>query len=807
VSPPTSTDCLTGCAGGGFPFDAHDEGSRSTYDDVYAVYTTGGTSPLTSACDPSDGTESDVPESANCPLANVDIDAAPSSSTITAVSVSAPTLGQSFTITATVTSTGFTPVPGVLTFRADGSTLATHTLSAAECPAAGAVYTCTFTTASISTGGDGDVIDSAGTYSLTASFSGTEELDASTSDAFTLAFSLATPALTVTLPGSGTITVGDSGNIRAVVSGSPANRLDDSPARLRFFNGGTQLADLAVTNLGGSVLGADFSVSSLAAGSYSIIVQYVANSYFSGTTSTAQTLTVNQATPTVALNSITPVQVGNNLALSGSVSGSGIQSPAGGSVSFYLGGTSGTLLGTDSDLSNGVSISVPTGDGQTLATAGTAYANIVARFNGDATNGNVAAATSAAQSVTLTKRNSTVTTANVTAEVGQAVTLSASVSSGSANASPDCSACVQFKYGASLTSATDIGPAQDVVSGQATLANVSTGASTPFSANSSYTIWAVYAGNANVNGNNDSATLQLAAQVSVTASAPASGTVNSAVTLQATVSPTSAPGTIQFKVNGTNFGSAQTLSSGSASISWTPSATGSFSITAAYNSSSSNYLDDPDSNTATITVNPIAVSVVVTANASVTLGSSILLTADLSPNAAPGIVRFFADGVEISGTGGVTADTSDGDTTFSWTPTSVGDGTATISATYTSSSANYASQATSTNDNVTINPAATTIVATAAQTGGAGSTITLTASITSSFGNQANIDGGNVTWTITAGAGTCTGLTSATVTDGIATLTGVTCPAGNNYNVRGTYTGSGNYAGSSDTTDYDLDVN
>src|SRR5690606_33455949 len=141
------------------------------------------------------------------------------------------------------------------------------------------------------------------------------------------------------------------------------------------------------------------------------------------------------------------------------------------------------------------SISVPTGDGQTLATAGTAYANIVARFNGDATNGYVAAATSAAQSVTLTKRNSTVTTANVTAEVGQAVTLSASVSSGSANASPDCSACVQFKYGASLTSATDIGPAQDVVSGQATLANVSTGASTPFSANSSYTIWAVYAGN------------------------------------------------------------------------------------------------------------------------------------------------------------------------------------------------------------------------------------------------------------------------------------------------------------------------
>jgi hypothetical protein len=214
------------------------------------------------------------------------------------------------------------------------------------------------------------------------------------------------------------------------------------------------------------------------------------------------------------------------------------------------------------------------------------------------------------------------------------------------------------------------------------------------------------------------------------------------------------------------------------------------------------------SSSATITVTARVVTVTVSANSSVTLGNSITLTATLSPSAAPGTVRFFADGVEVSGASGVTADTTDGTTTFSWSPTTRGDGVATITATYTSSNTtNYASQPTSTSDDVTINAAGTSIVATATQTGGAGSTITFTANITSGFGTQSDIDGGNVTFTVTAGAGTCTGLATVAVTNGVATLTGVTCPAGNNYNVRGTYTGAGDYAGSADTSDFDLDVN
>jgi hypothetical protein len=88
-----------------------------------------------------------------------------------------------------------------------------------------------------------------------------------------------------------------------------------------------------------------------------------------------------------------------------------------------------------------------------------------------------------------------------------------------------------------------------------------------------------------------------------------------------------------------------------------------------------------------------------------------------------------------------------------------------------------------------------------------GTTVTLSATVSSSLGTANDIDGGTVTWTITGGAGTCTGLSAATVTNGVATLTGVSCPAGNNYNVRGTYTGAGNYAASSDTSDSDLDVN
>jgi hypothetical protein len=276
-----------------------------------------------------------------------------------------------------------------------------------------------------------------------------------------------------------------------------------------------------------------------------------------------------------------------------------------------------------------------------------------------------------------------------------------------------------------------------------------------------------------------------------------------------TLAPTCS-GCITFHVGstgGTQLGTAASVAAdGTASLSNVATGgthaltVGSPTIYAVYNGNAN--VNGSNGNTS-LTVTAIPVTIAVSANASVTLGNSITLTADLSPNAAPGTIRFFADGVEVTGASGVAADTSDGNTTFPWSPNSVGDGTATITATYTSSSNDYASQSSSTSDDITINPAPTTLNAVGADVG---ATVTLTATITSSFGLPANIDGGTVTFTITGGAGACTGLAAATVTNGLATLTGVTCPTGNNYNVRASWTGAGNYAADADTTDSDLDV-
>ncbi|MGE0598870.1 MAG: Ig-like domain repeat protein [Dehalococcoidia bacterium] len=907
----------------GYPFDSRDDTNRSLYDDVHAVFAPG-TSDLKSA------TSADI---------DVDIDPAPSNTTISNVSVTAPNLGDSFDITATVTATGFNPVPGVVTFKAGTTTFGTHTLADSDCTVAGTLHTCTATLTGVTTGGDNDVIDTAGTYILTATFGGSAQLAPSTSADYSLTFSLAPATLTVTLPNSGTITVGTAGNIRAVVSGSPANRLDDSPARLKFFNGATQLADLAVSNLGGNLQGADFSVATLDAGTYSITVQYVGNAYFTGTTSSAQTFTINKVSPAVSMGSITAVAVGSDLTVSASVTCggsacSGVLATTGASVSFYKDSVApGNLLGTDSTISAGgsASITVPTGGTGLLNAAGTAY-SIVANFSG---NTNLNTVTSSAGTVTLTKRNANVAvTSGATAVKGTDITLNATVSASTApatavdiscsgclqfqvnvgtttpnwqnvgsavdvatdgtasitratgtgapefpnvqtysiravyagnagyntatssptNASvtepvptvtvttadvefnssgnavavitppsgedPSCSSCVEFRVGTSFAAGTFVGSGSValVLTEYRASINFGTG-STPIANAGDYTMWARYNGksgvlNAATSGTGANFTVT-PDTVSIVVSANSSVTVDNAITLTATLNPNTAPGTIAFFADGaaiTGAGS-RTVTNGVATFSWTPTAVGTVTISAQYTSTSTNYTSQASSTNDDVIVNPHAVTVTVSRSpSSIALGGgSVTLTATLSPIAAPGTIRFFADGVDVSGA--VTADTSDGVTTYSWTPTSVGDGTATITATYVSSDTKYSSQSNSNSVNVTINAAVTTLTATGDQPGGAGTPVTLSASITSGFLTQSDIDGGTVTWVIKTAGGAVAACTrpgsaplTASVVNGTASLTDVTCPVANNYNVTGSYSGAGNYAGDADTTDDDLDV-
>ncbi|MGE3423023.1 MAG: Ig-like domain repeat protein [Dehalococcoidia bacterium] len=814
----------------GYPFDSRDNTNRALYNDVHAVFSSG-TSDLKSQT------------SANI---NVDIDPAPSSTTISNVSVTAPNLGDSFNITATVTATGFNPVPGVVTFKADGATFGTHTLADSDCTVVTEIHTCTATLTAVPTGGDNDVIDTAGTYVLTAAFGGSAQLAPSTSADYSLTFSLAPVTLTVTLPNSGTITVGDTDppgsvdDVRAVVSGSPANRLDDSPAQLIYRDGTTVLDTDSIGNVTGGQ-GSEMEVSTLDAGTYSITVEYTGNSFFGGKTAGPYTLTVNKLTPTISLNSLggSTHLVGDNLVLSASLqcagsTCSGVRSAAGGSVSFYSGTT---LLGTDTNLANGISLSVPTGDGQTLATA-TSYTSLTAVFNGDATNGNLNTATSAAASVTLAKRDSNATvTSGATAVKGSSITLNATVAAASAPAtslSIACTACLQFEVNTGSTTPvwSAIGGAVDVASDGTASTTQATGTGAAYFPNiQSYSIRAVYSGNTNYNGDTSStATATVTPPAPTVAVTTADVEFNSPGNAVAVITPPSGEdptcsACVEFRV-GSSFAAGTPVGTGSvalvsteyrASISFATGSTpianaGNYTMWARYNGKSGVLNAATSATGASFTVNPDTVSIVVSANSSVTLGNSITLTATLNPNTAPGTIAFYADGVAISGAGSRTI--TNGVATYSWTPAAVG--TVTISAQYTSSSTNYTSQTNSTNDDVVVNAAATVLTATGNQPGAAGTPVTLSASIVPGspvFGVQADIDGGTVTWTIKTAGGAVAACTrpgnaplTASVLNGLASLTDVTCPVANNYNVTGSYSGAGNYAGDADTTDDDLDV-
>ncbi|MBE0611025.1 MAG: Ig-like domain repeat protein, partial [Dehalococcoidia bacterium] len=450
------------------------------------------------------------------------------SATAAIVSVTAATngkIGDQITLVASVAgSNGFDASGGTVEFKARASnaqigaaqSLGTASL-ALDSPSGQWRATLTYTT-----GVDNTPLADAGAYLFTAHFGETATLAADVSNDFSFTLTPQDPTITVTLPNSGTITVGDTGNIRATLSTSGnASKFTNQSATIQFRNNGTALPNgtVSVSNLGSGVYGADYSVVGLAAGSYNITAHYSGNNTFAAVTSDpAQTLTVNKFTPTVAVNAITSVQVGNNLSLSATISGTGlscpgIRCPAGGTISFYKGSVAeANLLGTSAAISTtSGSISISTGGTTLLPNAGD-Y-TIVARYNGNATNGNVAAATSATATATLSKRTPTVTTDNVTGALGTSIKLSATVSTGSASVSPACTSCLQFKVGAAESTAVAVGSKVNVLSdGKAELPSVATGTGgtgEPFPSNGPYTIWAVYDANTNLNTANDSATVTI----------------------------------------------------------------------------------------------------------------------------------------------------------------------------------------------------------------------------------------------------------------------------------------------------------
>ncbi len=183
--------------------------------------------------------------------------------------------------------------------------------------------------------------------------------------------------------------------------------------------------------------------------------------------------------------------------------------------------------------------------------------------------------------------------------------------------------------------------------------------------------------------------------VTSSASTAAYGT---SITLTATVSPSSATGTITFYDGSTSLGTG-TISSGAASLATTTLAVGTHSITAVYGGDTSYTASTSSAVSVIITgaATTATTTTLTTTATAVTFGTSITLTAVVSPTAAAGSVTFY-DGT--TSLGAVTL--ASGSAAF--TTATLAAGTHTITATY----AGNTTYASSTSSSVTVTVTATT---------------------------------------------------------------------------------------------------
>lgn len=263
------------------------------------------------------------------------------------------------------------------------------------------------------------------------------------------------------------------------------------------------------------------------------------------------------ATGTSLSTSASSLTAGQSLTLTATVTGSG----ATGTVQFT---DNGANLGAAVALSNG------TASLSTSALAAGSH-SLAASYSGDATH---QPSTSAAASVTVLVASSTglsVTPASIT--IGQAVTLTASVSGNNPGGT------VQFKDGSA-----DLGGPVSVSNGSASLST------SLFNGTGTHTLSAVYSGDA-AHTASTSATASLtvgpsgsSTSLGVSPGQPAPG---EAVTLTATVTGYQPGGSVNFFDGSTSLGSA-TLSNGSASLTVSALAEGSHNLSASYSGDANN---------------------------------------------------------------------------------------------------------------------------------------------------------------------------------------------------------------------------
>ncbi|WP_433702521.1 beta strand repeat-containing protein [Prescottella equi] len=223
--------------------------------------------------------------------------------------------------------------------------------------------------------------------------------------------------------------------------------------------------------------------------------------------------------------------------------------------------------------------------------------------------------------------------APASAETGSSVDLTATVTPANAQGS------VQF-----TDNGAPIGSPVPVASGSATLPHTFTSVGTHslaanFTAAAGFTNSSATAQNVTVVDPDIETTLSV--------TVPGTAETGQPVTLSAAVTPPTAQGDVQFKVDGNPVGAPQAVSDGSASLPYTFDAAGSFEVTADFTGASGFTNASAAAQTVTVSVPDVVTSLTLDVPATAVTGTPVELAATVSPSGAQGTVQFTDDGTPI----------------------------------------------------------------------------------------------------------------------------------------------------------------
>jgi hypothetical protein len=412
-------------------------------------------------------------------------------------------------------------------------------------------------------------------------------------------------------------TVGEAVTYTATVSPAAAT------GTVEFKQAGVTIGGCAAQTI--SAGAATCTVTNLAAGGRWVTAVYSGDSDYGSSTFPGLTQTVNKKTTTTTVSSSSnPATVGQAVTFTATVSAAA----ATGTVEFKQAGV--MIAGCVAQvISSGTATCTTAG-----LTAGSPL--ITAAYSGDST---YAASSSPALTQTVNKKTTTTTASSSLdpSTVGEAVTYTATVSPTAATGT------VEFKQAGVTISAC---AAQAVNSGTATctVTNLAVGW---------HGITAVYSADSNYAASWSSGLTQTVNKQTTTTTVSSSldpSTVGQAVTYTATVGPTAATGTVEFKQAGVTISAcaAQAVNSGTATCTAADLAAGGHGITAIY--SGDNDYAASRSPALTQTVNKKTTTTTVSSSSNpATVGQAVIYTATVSPSTATGTVEFKEESTPITG--------------------------------------------------------------------------------------------------------------------------------------------------------------